>query len=63
MLVTHERWNAALQFLTQGVLGAHLSPRDARLLSLHLKARPLTAQEAQATLLQIGWYVSCGPLR
>jgi hypothetical protein len=30
---------------------------DARLLSLHLEARPLTAAQATAVLIRIGWYV------
>ena len=56
MLVSPERWRDALQFLTNGVIGAHLSTRDTRLLALHLEARPLTLNEAQRVLIKIGWY-------
>jgi hypothetical protein len=56
MLVTPERFRDALQFLTNTVIGAHLSPRDVRLLSLHLEARPLTPIEAMRVLTRVGWH-------
>jgi hypothetical protein len=59
MLVSRERWDDALAFLTQGVIGPHLTARDACLLSLHLEARPLTVSEATAVLTRIGWFVRC----
>jgi hypothetical protein len=56
MLVSPERWRDAIAFLTQGVIGSHLGVRDTRLLALHLEARPLTFNEAQAVLIRIGWH-------
>jgi hypothetical protein len=56
MLVSQKHWDDALMFLTRGIIGSHLAARDARLLSLHLQARPLTLAEAAAVLIRIGWH-------
>jgi hypothetical protein len=58
MLVSFEKWQAAIQFLTQGEIGSHLTMRDQRLLALHLRVRPLTPEDARMVLARIGWYVS-----
>jgi hypothetical protein len=57
MLVTQQRWHGAIRFLTLGEPSVHLSPRDVRLLSLHLERTPFTIIEAQKVLARIGWYV------
>jgi hypothetical protein len=58
MLVTFEKWHDAIKFLTEGVPGVSLSPRDVRLLSLHLEKHQLTVGDARMVLARIGWYVS-----
>jgi hypothetical protein len=57
MLVSFERFADALRFLTTGEQGASLTPRDIRLLSLHLERTPLTVGDARMVLARIGWYV------
>jgi hypothetical protein len=58
MLVTYERWQDALRFLTEGMIGLHLTGRDQRLLALHLGRRPsLTINEATVVLTRVGWVV------
>jgi hypothetical protein len=59
MLVTFEKWHDAIKFLTEGVPGGSLSPRDVRLLSLHLEKHQLTVGDARMVLARIGWYVKC----
>ena len=59
MLVTFEKWHDAIKFLTEGIPGATLSPRDVRLLSLHLEKHQLTVGDARMVLARIGWYVKC----
>jgi hypothetical protein len=59
MLVTFEKWHDAIKFLTEGIPGASLSPRDVRLLSLHLEKHQLTVGDARMVLARIGWYVKC----
>jgi hypothetical protein len=58
MLVTVEKWYDALKFLTEGIPGTTLSPRDVRLLSLHLERHQLTVGDARMVLARIGWYVN-----
>jgi hypothetical protein len=58
MLVTYERFQDALKFLTTGEPGLHLAPRDVRLLSLHLEKHQLTVGDARMVLARIGWYMS-----
>jgi hypothetical protein len=57
MLVTYERFHDALKFLITGERGMYLSPRDVRLLSLHLEKTPLTVGDARMVLARIRWYV------
>ena len=59
MLVTFEKWHDAIKFLTEGIPGASLSPRDVRLLSLHLEKHQLTVGDARMVLARIGLYVKC----
>jgi hypothetical protein len=58
MLVSFEKFHDALKFLITGERGMYLSPRDVRLLSLHLEKTPLTVGAARIILARIGWYVS-----
>jgi hypothetical protein len=58
MLVTFEKWHDAIKFLTEGIPGISLTPRDVRLLSLHLEKHQLTVGDARMVLARIGWYVS-----
>jgi hypothetical protein len=58
MLVTFEKWHDAIRFLTTGEPGVPLSPRDARLLSLHLERTLLTVGDGRMVLARIGWYVN-----
>lgn len=57
MLVSYERWQAAIRFLTSHDIGPNLTARDQRLLSLHFGRRPLTVGEAMTVLTRIGWTV------
>jgi hypothetical protein len=58
MLVSFEKWHDAIKFLTEGVPGVALSPRDMRLLSLHLERTLLTVGDTRMVLARIGWYVN-----